>query len=487
MLYLCTPVNPVFEQQTNILTMKPFIHEDFLLTTESARRLYHDYAEKMPIIDYHCHLVPKEIAEDCHWENLAQAWLYADHYKWRQMRSNGVDEKYCTGNASDYEKFLKYAETMEVLLRNPLFDWSQLELARYFGVTERLSRQTASGIWEKTAALLAQPEYSARGLMRKSNVCVVCTTDDPVDDLHFHREISDSGFEIKVLPAWRSDKAAKVENPVSWNQWVDALAAAAAVKIDTWDDFLQAMDIRHRFFAANGCVLSDYGTTEICADDYTESEIRNIFTRLRRGESLSAKETRQFRSAWLTEGLAADARADWSAQIHYNCLRNNNTRMFCQYGPDGGFDSIGDEASAAALNHLFDRLEQQGVLPRMVVYSLNPNDMEMLGSLLGNFQHGPEPGRMQLGAAWWFNDHRQGMLRHIDVLSTLGVLGRFVGMLTDSRSFLSYTRHEYFRRILCGKLGEEMEKGILPNDLEWIGKLVQDISFNNANQYFFKH
>lgn len=466
--------------------MKPFIHEDFLLTTESARRLYHDYAEKMSVIDYHCHLVPEEIAEDCRWENITQVWLYADHYKWRQMRSNGVDENYCTGNASDYDKFLKYAETMEVLLRNPLFEWSQLELSRYFGLTERLSRQTAPEIWEKTCALLAKPEYSARGLMRRSNVRVVCTTDDPVDDLHFHRDIAASGFEIKVLPAWRSDKAAKVEDTQAWNRWMDALAAASGMKISSWDDFMQAMDVRHRFFAANGCVLSDYGTTEICAEDYSEDEIRNIFARLRKGEGVSAREARQFKSAWLFEGLAADARADWSAQIHFGCLRNNNTRMFAHIGPDGGFDSIADEASAAALNHLFDRLEGQDALPRTVVYSLNPNDMEMIASLLGNFQHGPEPGRMQLGAAWWFNDHRQGMLRHLDVLSTMGVLGRFVGMLTDSRSFLSYTRHEYFRRILCGKLGEEMEAGLVPNDMEWIGKLVQDISYHNANRFFFK-
>ncbi len=465
--------------------MKPFINEEYLLTTRTARTLYHDYAEPMPVVDYHCHLSPKEIAEDRRWENMTEVWLSGDHYKWRQMRSNGVDEKYCTGEAAAYEKFLKYAETMEQMLRNPLYDWSHLELTRYFGVTERLSEKTAPEIWEKCNALLSQPEYSARGLMRRSNVKIICTTDDPVDDLRYHQAIAASGFEVKVLPAWRNDKASKVEDLETWNAWMDRLAETAGMEIGSWEDFLQAMDVRHRYFADNGCVISDYGTTEIHADVYTESEIRSIFKKARKKQTLSEKEIHQFQSAWLYEGLAADARANWSAQIHYNCLRNNNTKMFRTIGPDTGFDSIADTASAVAMNALFDRLEQHGELPRMVVYSLHPRDCEMLASLIGNFQHGPEPGRMQLGAAWWFNDHRGGMLHQLDVLSQCGLLGRFVGMLTDSRSFLSYTRHEYFRRVLCGMLGDEMEKGLIPDDMEWVGTLVENISYRNACRYFF--
>lgn len=466
--------------------MKPFIHEDYLLTTEYARRLYHEHAARMPLIDYHCHLSPKEMAEDRRWANLTQLWLESDHYKWRQMRSNGVEERYCTGDAADYDKYMKYAETMDYLLRSPLFDWTQLELARYFGVYERFSPQTAPEIWERCNAQLAAPGFSARSLVLRSNVRLLCTTDDPTDDLRYHKQLADEGFAVRVLPAWRSDKAAKVEELPAWNRWMDRLSAAAGLPVREWDDFLQAMAERHRFFAAHGCRLSDYGTTEIFAEPYTEEEIRRIFRKARRMEALTPKETAQLKSAWLYEGLAADAAADWSAQIHYGCMRNNNSRLFRAAGPDTGFDSIWDGASATALNRLFDRLEREGRLPRMVVYALNPSDWEMLGSLLGNFQHGPEPGRMQLGAAWWFNDHRDGMVRQLEVLSQTGVLGRFVGMLTDSRSFVSYVRHEYFRRILCGKLGEEMEHGLLPADVDWVGRLVEDISYNNANRFFFQ-
>lgn len=465
--------------------MKAFIHEDFLLTSPTARHLYHTYAEPMPIIDYHCHLSPKEIAEDRRWGNMTQLWLEGDHYKWRQMRTNGVEERFCTGDAPDYDKFLKYAESMEYLIRNPLFDWSHLELARYFGVYGRLSRQTAADIWQRCNAMLQYPEYSAQGLMRRSKVRVVCTTDDPVDDLRYHRKLASDGFEIKVLPSWRSDKASHIDKTEGWNSWVDALAAAAGFPVEEWDAFLQAMEVRHRYFAAQGCVLSDYGTAEVFAEDYTRDEICRVFRKARERQSLTELEVRRFKSAWLYEGLAADARAGWAAQIHYSCLRNNNSSMFRLLGPDSGFDSIGDGASAVSLNRLFDRLEANGVLPRTIVYSLHPKDNEMLLSLLGNFQHGPEPGRMQLGAAWWFNDHRDGMIRHLKAFSQLGALGRFVGMLTDSRSFLSYTRHEYFRRILCEMLGGEMEKGCIPNDMEWVGSLVKAISYTNASRYFF--
>ena len=462
-----------------------FINDDFLLTTDAARELYHGYAEKMPIIDYHCHLPPAEIAEDKTWENIAQVWLGGDHYKWRQMRSNGVDERFVTGDASWHDKFVKFAETMEVLLKNPLFDWSHLELARYFGVEERLSRATAESIWERCNARLREPGFSARGFMVRSNVKAVCTTDDPVDTLEHHKAVADSGFAVRVLPTWRSDKAGKIDEPAAWNAWMDRLAAAAGTPVRTWDDFLDAMDKRHAFFESRGCVVSEYGITEIFAAPYTTGEIKAIFRKVREGGVATPAEAYKFKSAWLYEGLCADARANWSTQLHYSCLRNANSRMMQKLGPDTGFDCIGEWNVAESLARLFDRLESEDALPRTILYSLNPKDNEMLASLMGSFQKGPDRGKLQLGAAWWFLDQKDGMKKQIEALAALGCLGNFVGMLTDSRSFLSYTRHEYFRRILCGKLGEEMARGEIPNDIAWVGGLVEDIAYNNANRYFF--
>lgn len=462
-----------------------FINDDFLLTTDAARELYHGYAAKMPIIDYHCHLPPAEIAEDKTWENIAQVWLGGDHYKWRQMRSNGVDERFVTGDASWHDKFVKFAETMEVLLKNPLFDWSHLELARYFGVEERLSRATAESIWERCNARLREPGFSARGFMVRSNVKAVCTTDDPVDTLEHHKAVVDSGFAVRVLPTWRSDKAGKIDEPAAWNAWMDRLAAAAGTPVRTWDDFLDAMDKRHAFFESRGCVVSDYGITEIFAAPYTTGEIKAIFRKVREGGVATPAEAYKFKSAWLYEGLCADARANWSTQLHYSCLRNANSRMMQKLGPDTGFDCIGEWNVAESLARLFDRLESEDALPRTILYSLNPKDNEMLASLMGSFQKGPDRGKLQLGAAWWFLDQKDGMKKQIEALAALGCLGNFVGMLTDSRSFLSYTRHEYFRRILCGKLGEEMARGEIPNDIAWVGGLVEDIAYNNANRYFF--
>ena len=439
----------------------------------------------MPIIDYHCHLPPAEIAEDKTWENIAQVWLGGDHYKWRQMRSNGVDERFVTGDASWHDKFVKFAETMEVLLKNPLFDWSHLELARYFGVEERLSRATAESIWERCNARLREPGFSARGFMVRSNVKAVCTTDDPVDTLEHHRAVADSGFAVRVLPTWRSDKAGKIDEPAAWNAWMDRLAAAAGTPVRTWDDFLDAMDKRHAFFESRGCVVSDYGITEIFAAPYTTGEIKAIFRKVREGGVATPAEAYKFKSAWLYEGLCADARANWSTQLHYSCLRNANSRMMQKLGPDTGFDCIGEWNVAESLARLFDRLESEDALPRTILYSLNPKDNEMLASLMGSFQKGPDRGKLQLGAAWWFLDQKDGMKKQIEALAALGCLGNFVGMLTDSRSFLSYTRHEYFRRILCGKLGEEMARGEIPNDIAWVGGLVEDIAYNNANRYFF--
>ena len=418
---------------------KPFINDDFLLTTKTARELYHRHAEKMPIIDYHCHLPPAEIAEDKRWDDIAQVWLGGDHYKWRQMRSNGIDERLVTGDAPWHDKFIAYAQTMERLVRNPLFDWSQLELARYFGVTERLSGATAEKIWKTCNAKLKQKGFSARGLMKKSNVKVVCTTDDPDDDLHFHREIAKKPFGTKILPAWRPDRILK---------------EAVAKKKDPMEHLAE----RHCYFEANGCVLSDYGIVDI-----PEKGLYADF---------------------LFECLKMDAKAGWTTQLHFNCIRNLNTKMFGRLGPDTGYDAIGCADSGVGLAKLFDRLVRADALPRCILYSLNPRDTEMLASIMGCFQEAPDRGKIQLGAAWWFLDQKDGMRKQLEALSTLGCLGNFVGMLTDSRSFLSYTRHEYFRRLLCQKLGEEVEKGEIPNDLKWLGGLVEDISFNNANRYF---
>ncbi len=462
-----------------------FMDDDFLLTTKEARELYHGYAESMPIIDYHCHLPPSEIAEDKRWENVAQVWLGGDHYKWRQMRSNGIDEKYVTGDGTWEEKFNAFASTMERLLKNPLFDWSHLELARYFGVTERLCSKTAASIWERCNAKLREPGFSARGLMKASNVRVVCTTDDPADSLEHHLAIAKAPFGTKILPAWRSDKASKIDSPKAWNEWMDRLSAAAGTSVETMDDFRAAMQKRHDFFASAGCVVSDYGVTEIFAEPYTEAEVQAIFRKVRGGAAPTPEEARKFKSAWLYEGLKADAKSNWSAQLHYCCLRDNNTKMFRAIGPDTGFDCIGDWSVTESLSRLFDRLEMEDSLPRTILYSLNPKDTEMLATLMGCFQKGPDRGKLQLGAAWWFLDQKDGMRKQIEALASLGCLGNFVGMLTDSRSFLSYTRHEYFRRILCAKLGEEMARGEIPHDVEWVGGLVADISYNNANRYFF--
>lgn len=462
-----------------------FMDDDFLLTTKEAQELYHGYAESMPIIDYHCHLPPSEIAEDRRWENIAQVWLGGDHYKWRQMRSNGIDEKYVTGDGTWEEKFNAFASTMERLLKNPLFDWSHLELARYFGVTERLCLKTAASIWERCNAKLREPGFSARGLMKASNVRVVCTTDDPVDSLEHHLAIAKAPFGTKILPAWRSDKVSKIDQPKAWNEWMDRLSAAAGTSVETMDGFREAMQKRHDFFAAAGCVVSDYGITEIFAEPYTEAELQAIFRKVRGGAAPTPEEARKFKSAWLYEGLKADAKSNWSAQLHYCCLRDNNTKMFRAIGPDTGFDCIGDWSVTESLSRLFDRLEMEDALPRTILYSLNPKDTEMLATLMGCFQKGPDRGKLQLGAAWWFLDQKDGMQKQVEALAALGCLGNFVGMLTDSRSFLSYTRHEYFRRILCAKLGEEMARGEIPHDVEWVGGLVADISYNNANRYFF--
>ena len=462
----------------------PFIHDDFLLQSKPARELYHDYAERMPIVDYHCHLPPQQVAQDTRWQNLAQVWLGGDHYKWRALRSNGVDERFITGDAPDHEKFQKFSETMPYLLRNPLYDWSHLELARYFGITERLNPATAESIWSQVHAQLAAPGCSARGFMMRSNVRLVCTTDDPTDTLEHHAMVRSQPFGVQMLPTWRPDKALALDRPEFWNVWLDKLSAAAGQEVRTLDELLQALQKRHDFFASHGCRLSDYGIETVVAEPYTDVQIRQIFAKVRSGGLATADEVAHFRSALLFEFGRMDAAANWTWQIHYNALRNNNTRMFRQLGPDTGFDSIGDWPVAQAMSRLFDRLDQIDALPRTILYTLNPRDNEVLGTMLGNFQRGPIAGKMQLGSGWWFNDQKDGMLRQLEALSQLGLLSRFVGMLTDSRSFLSYPRHEYFRRILCNLLGNDIANGQIPNDLPWIGGIVKDICYRNAVRYF---
>jgi len=466
--------------------MKNFIHDDWLLETPAARELYHGFAADMPIMDYHCHLSSREAAEDKRWDNLAQLWLGGDHYKWRALRSNGVDERFITGNASGWEKFEKFAESMPYFLRNPIFDWSHLELARYFGVFDLLTPKTAAAIWENVNVQLAQPGASARGFMRKSNVRVACTTDDPTDSLEHHAAIRASGFEIQVLPTWRPDKAWAIHDAAFWNAWQDRLSATSGMEIKTYDNLLNALKKRHDFFSTMGCKLSDYGPETINDDAGGRASPRadELYARVRNGGAANAEEASTFRNAVMFESMRMDAASGWTMQIHYGAMRNNNTRMLEKIGPDTGFDSIGDWPVARGLSRLLDRLDQCDSLPRTILYTLNPRDNELLGTMIGNFQRGPVPGKMQLGAAWWFNDQHDGMARQLEALSQLGLLSRFVGMLTDSRSFVSYPRHEYFRRILCNLLGRDITSGRLPNDIAWMGEVVRDISYRNAARYF---
>ncbi|MDO8952038.1 MAG: glucuronate isomerase [Draconibacterium sp.] len=464
--------------------MKKFMDKDFLLHTETAKELYHNHAAKMLIFDYHCHINPKEIAEDKRFENITQIWLYGDHYKWRGMRTNGVDEKYCTGNATDWEKFEKWAETVPNTLRNPLFHWTHLELKKFFGIDKVLSPATAKEIWDECNAKLQLPEYSARGIIRMANVHTICTTDDPIDSLEYHQQIKASGFEVAVLPAWRPDKAMAVENVNTYNDYLDKLSISANMKIASFADLMAALDNRHQFFHDNGCRLSDHGIETFIAEDYTQREIEQIFAKVRSGEVLSSEEVGKFKSCMLYEFGIMDHSRGWTQQFHFGVLRNNNTRLFKQLGADVGFDSIGDFEIGKPLAKFLDRLDSNNQLAKTVLYNINPGDNELIGTMIGNFQDGSVPGKMQFGSGWWFLDQKDGMEKQINALSNLGLLSRFVGMLTDSRSFLSYTRHEYFRRTLCNILGNDVENGEIPHDMELLGQMVENICFNNAKKYF---
>ncbi len=463
--------------------MKPFLDKDFLLQSEPARRLYHGAAALQPIIDYHSHLSPEHIASDRVFDNLTQAWLEGDHYKWRAMRTNGVKERYITGDADDYEKFEKWAATVPWTVRNPLFHWTHLELKRTFDISDFLGPRSARKIYETASAQLRTPEYSVRNLLRKAKFEVVCTTDDPCDSLEHHETIRDSDFEIQVLPTFRPDKYLAIGSE-AFPEQIRRLSNAAATVIQTHEDLLAALEKRIDFFDRMGCRLSDHGLERIPSESFTATEVEAIFQRRLDGGTVSPTEAGVFLVAMLDRLGRMYHRRDWAQQFHLGALRNNNTRLLRQLGPDTGFDSIGDFDQATGLSRFLDRLDADDQLPRTILYNLNPRDNEVLATMVGNFNDGSIAGKMQFGSAWWFLDQRDGMERQINALSNMGLLSRFIGMLTDSRSFLSFPRHEYFRRILCNLLGDDIERGEVPNDTDWLSGVVNGISYLNAKAYF---
>lgn len=464
--------------------MKPFLNEDFLLQNTTAKVLFHQFAAEQPIIDYHNHLLPEQIAEDKQFDNITQIWLYGDHYKWRAMRAHGIDEKYITGDASDEEKFLKWAETVPYTMRNPLYHWTHLELQRYFGVTELLNEHSAKRIYDHCSALLKTKEFSVRNLLIKMKVEVLCTTDDPTDSLEFHKKIKDSGFKIKVLPTFRPDKAMAIDQPENLLNYLKKLEEISGIIIQNWENFKTALKNRHDFFEEMGCKLSDHGLEKIESVDFKEEDIPKIFDKILRKESISPVENRQFKSAMLIYFAKLDHQKGWTQQFHLGALRDNNSRLLKSLGPDTGFDSIGDFNQAESLSKFLNTLDTSNQLTKTILYNLNPRDNELFAAMIGNFQDGTIQGKMQYGSGWWFLDQKDGMEKQINALSNMGLLSHFVGMLTDSRSFLSFPRHEYFRRILCNLIGRDIENGELPQDIPWLGKLVSDISYNNAAKFF---
>ena len=464
--------------------MKRFLDDNFLLQSKTAEKLYHDYAAAMPVIDYHCHLPQKQIADDYGFKNITEAWLYGDHYKWRAMRTNGVDEGYCTGGQPDEAKFHKWAETVPYTMRNPLYHWTHLELLRYFDVRDILNPDSAAKIYAACNEKLSTKEFSVRSLLTKMQVKVICTTDDPVDDLADHRRLRQEGFAIRVLPAFRPDKAMNSDDATALNAYIGRLEAVTNKSVSTLDQYLEALKQRHDYFAANGCSVSDHGLERLYAADYTEQEVASIFLKIRSGKILSPQESEQFKSAMLVHFAAWDHEKGWVQQYHVGALRNNNTRRLSELGPDTGWDSIGDYPQGISLSKFLNKMDSTNQLAKTILYNLNPADNALFATMTGNFNDGTIAGKIQFGSGWWFMDQKDGMINQMNALSNMGLISRFVGMLTDSRSFLSYPRHEYFRRILCNLFGEEIENGELPNDVPWVGKLIQDICYNNAKNYF---
>ena len=463
--------------------MKKFMDKDFLLETETARRFYHDYAEKMPIIDYHCHLSPQEIYEDIKFDNITQVWLGADHYKWRQMRSNGVEERYITGDATDREKFQKWAETLEMAIGNPLYHWSHLELQRYFGYEGHLCGDTAEEVWNQCNEILSQDNMSARNLIRMSNVDIVCTTDDPADSLEWHKKIKESGFEVAVLPAWRPDKAMNIEK-ADFTDYIVKLSEVSGVAIGSFATLIEALRVRMDFFAENGCSVSDHGLEYVMYEPATEEEVEEIFAKRLHGECLTRHEQLQYKTAFMIALGKEYGKRNWVMQLHYGVQRDLNKSIFAKLGPDAGIDAISNHFSALEMGQYLNALAEEDLLPKTILYSLNPIDNAAIGTVMGCFQDSSAVGKIQHGSAWWFNDHKTGMQDQMKSLASLGLLGNFIGMLTDSRSFLSYTRHEYFRRIMCNLIGGWVENGEYPADEKVLEKIVKGISYENALRYF---
>jgi len=465
--------------------MQPFMSEDFLLYSDAAKRLYHDYARDMPIFDYHCHLPVQDIREDARFANLTQIWLNSDHYKWRAMRANGIDEHYITGDASDLEKFTVWAQTVPKTLRNPLYHWTHLELKRHFGIEQLLDARTASGIFHDCTDMLQNGDLSVRGILKKMKVRVICTTEDPTDDLQHHLAISrDTTFEVLVVPTFRPDAALAVDQPRQFNAWIKRLEVASNMAVDSYSQFLEAIEQRHSFFHTAGCRLSDHGLEQPYAESFTAREIERVFDCVRRMQPIDAADVIKFKSAVLLALAEMDAGRNWTQQFHFGALRNTNSRALQTLGPDSGYDAIGDFDIARPLACFLDTLDARNKLAKTILYVLNPRDNDMIAAMCGNYQDGKVSGKIQFGSAWWFNDQKDGIERQLDALSNMGLLSRFVGMLTDSRSFLSYPRHEYFRRVLCNLLGTDMDNGELPDDFDLIGGMVKDISYCNALAYF---
>jgi len=463
--------------------MKPFINKDFLLNSKTAENLYHKYSENQPIVDFHCHLSPAMIADDRQFGNLTQAWLEGDHYKWRAMRTNGINEKYCTGKESDTDKFMKWAETVPATVGNPLYHWTQLEMARYFGIFDLLSPSTAMDIYEKASAMLQTKEFSTRSMIRKANVEVICTTDDPTDTLEHHLKLKGT-FEVKVLPTWRPDNLIKTEEPEKFIAYIRKLETADGASIKTFENLIEVTDRRHKFFHETGGRLSDHGMERFYFATYTASEIEKIFKKLMKGEIISAEEAEKYKTATMLELCRMNHKRGWTQQFHVGAIRNNNARMFRQLGPDTGWDSIGLSQDPAKISKFLSALDDTDTLAKSILYNLNPADNEMMITMAGNFNDGTSAVKVQYGAAWWFLDQKSGMEKHLKDLSALGLLSRFIGMVTDSRSFLSYPRHEYFRRLVCNYVGDEVEKGLIPNDEEILKTVIEGVSYKNAKNYF---
>ncbi len=460
-----------------------FIHDNFLLENKYAIELYHNYASKMPIIDYHCHLSPEDIANDRIFNNISEVWIHGDHYKWRAMRTLGINEIYITGESTDDEKFKQWAKTVPYTMRNPLYHWTHLELKRYFGIDDLLNEKNADAIYEKTSNILNTQAYSCQNLLTKMNVEVVCTTEDPIDSLEHHQRLENGNFKTKMSTSFRPDKAILIENS-DYNDYINKLEEVSAVTINSYDDLCTSLKKRIQYFDENGCKLSDHGLSQIYFENFTEYEVKSIFKKKREFQNITENEALKFQSAILQFLAETYHEFGWVQQFHLGALRNNNSRMLQELGPDTGWDSIGDYSQAESLSKFLNALDSKDKLTKTILYNLNPADNEVLATMIGNFNDGRIKGKVQFGSGWWFLDQKDGIIKQLNALSNMGLISTFIGLLTDSRSFLSYPRHEYFRRVLCNLFGREIKKGELPNDMEWIGKIVSDISYNNAKEYF---